>query len=86
MSHEIKTQIKTWLMNKNNAVTSVEDNQDILATGVLDSLQFVNFLMLIEKLVGHRIEQEFIVPENFKTIDTIINQFFSPAMSESFDE
>ncbi|MCY4045314.1 MAG: hypothetical protein OXE99_09560, partial [Cellvibrionales bacterium] len=83
MSISISNQIKEWLLNKNTSIESIDDDQDILESRVLDSLQFVNFLMFIESIRGNRIEQEDIVPENFKTVNVILSCFFQAAMSGS---
>jgi acyl carrier protein len=44
---------------------------DLLATGLLDSLGFVNLLLELEQRFGVRVEMEAIEPDHFRSIERI---------------
>lgn len=59
----------------NNNV-SIEPNQDLFKTGVIDSLKTMELIMFIESLRGEPVDLADITPEKLKTVETISNNFF----------
>jgi acyl carrier protein len=74
--NEIATKLKHWISEKNPEINEIEWETDIIQQRILDSLQMVNFLLYIEELRGKEIDEEQIKPHNFKSIETIYDQFF----------
>ncbi len=50
---------------------------DLLSTGILDSLDFVNLLVFIEEEVGCKIDLADIEPEDFSTVEGLCRCAFS---------
>ena len=48
-----------------------DDNQDLLATDVLDSFSMVNLVIMIEEEYGIEIDAEYVTPDNFRSVKTI---------------
>jgi acyl carrier protein len=49
----------------------LDRDDDLIERGVFDSLSLLDFVMRLERLVGHRIPSEDVVPENFGTLAAI---------------
>ncbi len=71
--------IVAWLKSKKPEIGAVDAEADLIKSGMLDSLQFVNFLYVIEQLRGSPIPLEQIVPKNFASLTTIARVFFGQA-------
>lgn len=51
----------------------VESNEDLFDKEILDSLQMVNMVSLIEEKFEIKIDVEDLIPENFSTVNGIVN-------------
>lgn len=49
------------------------DGTDMIEDGILDSLEMMEVIASIEREFAIEIDAEEIIPENFKTVDTIMN-------------
>ena len=49
------------------------DVTDMIEDGILDSLEMMEVIASIEREFAIEIDAEEIIPENFKTVDTIMN-------------
>lgn len=58
-----------------NVNEAIRDNleADLLATGLVDSFEIVNLVVELEDEFEIEIDPELVVPENFKTVNAIIN-------------
>lgn len=65
-----------WLRSKKPEITSIDPDDNLLEKGLLDSLQFVNFLFFVEQVRGAPIPPEQVVPKNFSTLRSIERAFF----------
>ena len=70
------TKLREWIAAKNQLVTEIEMDTDLIKDGVLDSLQMVNFLLYIEEILGKEIPEAFIQPEYFVSLRMIRDTFF----------
>ncbi len=75
MSNEPVMRLVAWLKERKPEITEVSLDEDLLKGGLLDSLQFVNFLLVIEQLRGNPIPPDLVVPANFTTLRTIHDTF-----------
>lgn len=70
--------LETWLLNleRNKGLTHIDPSTDIVENGLIDSLEFINFLYTIEETRGAEIPASILQFEKFKTLDSIITHFF----------
>ena len=68
----IKEKIREFIYNKNKNL-KIDDNDNIFQQKILDSLAFVELVVFIENNFGFQFEDEELIIENFKSINTIIN-------------
>lgn len=55
----------------------IQPHDDLVRSGILDSLAFVKLLAFIEETCGVRFEDDELDPENFRTISAICNRLIS---------
>ncbi len=67
MKETIRTLINNIIMKP------VTDNEDLINTGLLDSVSIVELLMTIEKKFHIEVSLADITPSNFSTLNTIEN-------------
>lgn len=70
-------QLLTWLREHNPALEEIDLDEDLLKSRMLDSLQFVNFMLVIEELRGAPIPSELVIPANFATLRIIERTFLA---------
>jgi acyl carrier protein len=68
--------IRAWLQENNPAVGEIRFDAQLTAEGILDSFQFVNFLLYIEYVRGAEIDRSMVDPKSFATINAILANFF----------
>ena len=51
---------------------AVRDNQCVVSTGIVDSLSLLNLIALLEKKLQIRIPTERVQPEDFDSVETIL--------------
>jgi acyl carrier protein len=49
-------EVEAWLLSRNPGLTTIDYDQDLIDTRVIDSLTFTEFLLLLEELLGHELE------------------------------
>lgn len=70
-------QLKTWLREQNKVVQEIDLDTDIIEGRIIDSLQFVSFLLFIEQLRNESIPFELVQMERFRTLRSIRDNFFN---------
>ena len=75
---DIVEALKKWVSDRNEGVAADEVGigTDLIDTGLLDSLQFVSFMLLIEELRGNALKESEVDLGNFRTIETILKVLF----------
>jgi acyl carrier protein len=63
--------VKNEIMHNRNA--KLEASQDLIGTGILDSLGILQLIAYIDKVFGIEIPDEDVVYDNFMSIDSIDN-------------
>ena len=74
MQHrELSRQIRDWIVkNQQNPfvdAVEVDDRIDLIASGALDSMAFIELLVHIESITGEKIDLGELDPSEFTTID-----------------
>jgi acyl carrier protein len=63
--------VKNEIMRNPNAKLS--DDQDLLGTGVLDSLAILQVVAFIDEQFGYQVPDEDVVFENFQSINALVS-------------
>ena len=67
-----RQQIRDFLKKMDNRIVDVKDDDSLLTTGIIDSLKMVELLTFIEKSYGITVDDDELSPENFETVNSII--------------
>lgn len=67
--------VKAWLLQNNPSLADVPAEANLLGEGILDSFQFINFIMHVEHVRGSKIDRERVRPEAFRTLADIAANF-----------
>ena len=51
---------------------SLEPDEDLLGSGIIDSMAVMKLVMFLEETFGIEVEDEDIVPENFQNLNSIV--------------
>jgi acyl carrier protein len=52
---------------------SLDPDEDLLDQGIIDSLGLLKLVVFIEKTYGIKVMDEEVVPENFQTLNSMVN-------------
>ena len=74
--------VRRFIAEKNLGGTDFSDCDDLIENGLIDSLRFVEFVLLIAELSGRTIELDNVNIDEFRTIDAIHAAYFSGADTE----
>ena len=77
----IRSQLRDWIdeHKKTSIAAALDDQTPLLETGLLSSLDIVEFVLFIEELRGDEVDTDEIEPEVFTSIDTLWDGFFAAA-------
>jgi acyl carrier protein len=64
-------EVKRWLLNKKRSTTNIDLDADLIEHRVLDSLDFVSFIIFLEGLTGREIHPSVFKPSTFRTLRSI---------------
>jgi acyl carrier protein len=51
---------------------SLEPDEDLLGSGIIDSMAVMKLVLLLEETFGIEVEDEDIIPENFETLNSLV--------------
>jgi acyl carrier protein len=71
--------LRTFIRDIQDEPRAFTDADDLIETGLIDSLRFVDFVLLIAELSGRDIPLDDIDIEAFRSIDAIRRAWFAPA-------
>jgi|GEM_PF-2059525 len=71
--------IRHFIRDRQDEPRDFADDEDLIEGGLVDSLQFVDFVLLVSELCGREIPLDDIDIERFRTIDAIRAAYFAPA-------
>jgi acyl carrier protein len=75
-SDPIIDQLRHWLVKHRPEAGDIKVDANIIESRVIDSLQFVSFLLYVEELRGKPIPADDVQLENFATLSAIRRNFF----------
>jgi acyl carrier protein len=76
MSAKIE-RVKNWIVDRNESVTDISADVDLIETRLVDSLSFTELIMLIQQLSGEMIDQSKLDIEDYRTLGAIERRYFS---------
>lgn len=74
-SDPIMAQLKAWIVSNNQSAEGMDVDTDIVENKLIDSLNFINFLVLVEELRGGEIPYDEVEVERFRTLRSIKTHF-----------
>ena len=77
---EVKSKLRTWIINQSKQQVEdheLTDDTPIIESGMLSSLDVVEFILYIESLLGDEIDLEDLEPEVFISTNTMYATFFA---------
>ncbi|MCQ4041489.1 acyl carrier protein [Streptantibioticus rubrisoli] len=76
MSGSAPEQLKKWILDRHPEVPDIEPDFDLLENRLIDSLAFVEFMLLVSRLSGEDIDMEDIDIDDFRTLHRIEERYF----------
>ena len=77
---EIRSQLREWILTHTKNPPKggdLTDQTPLLETGLLSSLDIVEFVLFIEELREEEVDTDDIEPEVFTSVDTVFEGFFA---------
>lgn len=72
----IVDRLRAWIISNNESAEGMGLDTDIVENKLIDSLNFINFLVLVEELRGGEIPYDEVEVERFRTLRAIRTHFF----------
>ena len=77
---EVKGKLRSWIINQSKQHVEdheLTDDTPVIESGLLSSLDVVEFVLYIESLLGDEIDLEDLEPEVFTSTNTMYETFFA---------
>ena len=77
---EVKSKLRSWIISKSKqqiADHDLTDDTPVIESGLLSSLDVVEFILYIESILGDEIDLEDLEPEVFTSTNTMYATFFA---------
>lgn len=68
--------VHDWIMAKNSRTDEIPFEYDLIESGLIDSLSFIEFIFTIEAASGRKIDIENIDIDHFRTLSAINAKYF----------
>lgn len=77
--HEVRGKLRGWIAKhaKKAFTADFNDETPVLESGILSSLDVVEFVLFIEDLRGSDVDPDLIGPEAFTNINSLYSAFFA---------
>lgn len=69
---DTEAEVITWLKENRNAQVEAIKEKNLIEERILDSMQFLDFIMFLGELVGHDVSTAITV-DDLRTVDAIVN-------------
>ena len=70
------SRVKSWILAKAPGRTDVELDVDVIETGLVNSVSFTEYVLIIEELSGSEIEINEAIVEKVRTLRGVLENFF----------
>jgi acyl carrier protein len=64
-----------WLLARNPAVQDIPDDLDLIENRLIDSLGFMEFVLLLEDLIGRELQLDQLDVDQFRTLRSLTDTF-----------
>jgi acyl carrier protein len=70
--------VKRWLLAKKPGLGDIDLDMDLIASRVIDSLGFIDFVFFLEQLIGRELQTDAESVKAFRTLRSLRDQILSP--------
>jgi acyl carrier protein len=70
-------QVIAWILARHPELTEFDPDCDLIDNRLIDSMSFLEFIALIERLTGRPVDPESLNLDDFRTLNRIERAFFS---------
>lgn len=70
------SRVKEWILTKAPGRTDIELDVDVIETGLVNSVSFTEYVLIIEELSGAEIEIDETIVEKVRTLRGVVENFF----------
>jgi len=70
------SRVKQWILAKAPGKTDIELDVDVIETGLVNSVSFTEYVLIIEELSGSEIEINEAIVEKVRTLRGVVENFF----------
>ncbi|MFD3562847.1 acyl carrier protein [Streptomyces sp. NPDC058686] len=64
-----------WLRERNPTVKEIPEDLDLIENRLIDSLGFIEFVLLLEDLIGRELQLDQIDVDQFRTLRSLTHHF-----------
>ncbi|MCX4632258.1 MULTISPECIES: phosphopantetheine-binding protein [unclassified Streptomyces] len=64
-----------WLLERNPGLEDIPDDLDLIENRLIDSLAFMEFILLLEDLIGRELHLDQIDVNQFRTLRSLTDHF-----------
>ncbi|WP_329625269.1 acyl carrier protein [Streptomyces sp. NBC_01255] len=72
---DVTKPIVDWLRERNPTVGDIPDDLDLIESRLIDSLGFMEFILLLEDLIGRELSLDRIDVNQFRTLRSLTEHF-----------
>ncbi|HEV2778125.1 MAG TPA: acyl carrier protein [Actinophytocola sp.] len=70
-------EIAGWIISRHPRVEHIDPDHDLIDNRLIDSMSFVECIMLIERLSGRQVDLDQLDLDSFRTLRSIQRSFFT---------
>lgn len=74
---DLEMKIKSWILARKTDMTDIPPDYDLIENRAIDSLQFAEFIFLVEELIGREIPFDTLNVDQFRTLESISANFLA---------
>lgn len=69
--------VEKWILKFHPGMNHIPEKLDLIETRLIDSLRFIELILLLEQLSGKNIDMNNLNIDNFRTLDCISEKFLT---------
>ncbi|MFE3991403.1 acyl carrier protein [Streptomyces goshikiensis] len=72
---DVTKPVVDWLLERNPTVEEIPEDLDLIENRLIDSLGFMEFVLLLEDLIGRELQLNQIDVDQFRTLRSLTHHF-----------
>ncbi|MFF3837374.1 acyl carrier protein [Streptomyces sp. NPDC001930] len=72
---DVTKPVVDWLLERNPTVEEIPEDLDLIESRLIDSLGFMEFVLLLEDLIGRELRLDQIDVDQFRTLRSLTHHF-----------